>query len=238
MLSGAPAPGARTPGRVSCVRCGQREVDRPNGMCGDCEAAERRGRRLAALRVARSSIPPAFRDLDEQEVRSRTSLSPDIMIQAQQAMSRSRLVLVGRSGFGKTTLACWLLGRVIEAGVDGGQEAFDHGRRARFVDAPSLCRAVRDHPFGHGRAPLVTQAVRASVLVLDDVGQELEMRLADNPVVEVVRELHAAGGQTWVTTFLVPEAFEEAYGSGTARRVFDRAAVIALGATAPARRSS
>jgi hypothetical protein len=68
------------------------------------------------------------------------------------------------------------------------------------------------------------------VLVLDDVGQELELRLTVNPVVDVIRERHAAGRVTWVTTFLTPEAFEKAYGSGTARRVFDGAVVLALGA--------
>ena len=97
------------------------------------------------------------------------------------------------------------------------------------MDAPRLCRTVREHPLGEGEAPLLAAAYRASVLVLDDVGQDLDLRMAVNPVVDVIRERHAAGRTTWVTTFLAPEAFEKAYGSGTARRVFDGAAVVWMG---------
>jgi hypothetical protein len=65
--------------------------------------------------------------------------------------------------------------------------------------------------------------------LLDDVGVELDMRMPNNPVVDVLRERHATARDMWVTTFLPPEEFERAYGSGTARRVFDGAAILMLG---------
>ena len=52
--------------------------------------------------------------------------------------------------------------------------------------------------------------------------------MPSNPVVEVIRERHAAERVTWVTTFLSPDAVEKGYGSGTARRVFDGATVISV----------
>lgn len=70
--------------------------------------------------------------------------------------------------------------------------------------------------------------MRATVLVLDDLGQELTMRMACNPVVEVIRERHAHERATWVTTFLALPGIEKAYGSGTARRVCDGATVLEL----------
>jgi DNA replication protein DnaC len=184
---------------------------------------------VALVRVARESIPPVFRGLDAQAVRRRIQIAQEVLDQARLAKERLRVVLVGASGFGKTTLACWMLQQVIDGGLAGTREELTRARWARFVDAPRLARAVREHPLGEGEAPLLESAHRASVLVLDDVGQELELRLNANPVVDVIRERHARARTTWVTTFLAPEAFEKAYGSGTARRVFDEAAVISLG---------
>jgi DNA replication protein DnaC len=211
-----------------CARCGERPVERSGSWCDVCEAERRRAHRVALVRVARESIPSTFRDLDAQEVRRRVRI-PETTDQAEGAKAHVRVVLVGASGFGKTTLACWMLQQVIDRGVVGTPEELERARWARFVDAPKLALAEREHPLGEGEAPLLRSAHRASVLVLDDVGQELGLRLAVNPVVDVIRERHAAGRATWVTTFLEPDAFEKAYGSGTARRVFDGGVVLSLG---------
>ena len=226
MLARGEAPPPVGPPR--CARC-EREVLRVGLLCADCRTIERRQLREGALRLARDSIPPAFRDLDAQKVRQRTRLAQDTLELVQTATTRLRVVLVGASGLGKTTLACWMLQQLLDAAIDGPRGTFERARRALFVDAPGLCRAVREHPLGAGDAPLLDRAFRASVLVLDDVGQELELRMASNPVVEVIRERHAAERTTWVTTFLAPEAVEKGYGSGTARRVFDGAEVISVG---------
>jgi DNA replication protein DnaC len=226
MLANGTAPAPIGPPR--CGRC-DREVRRIGHLCPGCEHLDRRSLREAALRTARESIPPAFRNLDAQEVRRRTTVDQESLELALTSTARSRVVLVGASGFGKTTLACLMLRQVIEVGVDGARAGFERARRALFVDAPGLCRAVRDHPLGAGDAPMLERALRASVLVLDDVGQELELRMPCNPVVEVIRERHAQERATWVTTFLSPAGMEKGYGSGTARRVLDGAAVISVG---------
>ena len=227
MLANGAAPPPSGPPR--CARCDQ-QVQRIGRLCAGCEEADRRSLREAALRVARESIPPAFRNLDVQEVRRRTKVDLETLELARISATHLRVVLVGASGFGKSTLACWMLREVIEAGVDGARAGFERARRALFVDAPALCRAVRDHRLGAGDAPLLGSALGASVLVLDDVGQELELRMSCNPVVEVLRERHAQERATWVTTFLSPEALAKAYGSGTARRILDGAVMISVGA--------
>jgi DNA replication protein DnaC len=219
----------RDVGPARCARC-DRDVARVGLLCAECQALDRRQLREAALRAARESIPPAFRAIDAQQVRQRTKVDAGTLERARAATTRLRVVLVGASGFGKTTLASWMLRQILDPGVDGAPEVFGRARRALFVDAPALCRAVRDHPLGAGDAPLLESALRASVLVLDDVGQELELRMPCNPVVEVIRERHAANRATWVTTFLSPAGLEKGYGSGTARRVLDGAAVISVGA--------
>ena len=111
-----------------------------------------------ALRLARDSIPLAFRDLDAQKVRQAPAWLGKPSSSAQASTTRLRVVLVGASGVGKTTLACWMLRQLVDAGVDGPRETFDRARRALFVDAPGLCRAVREHRLGAGDAPLLDRA--------------------------------------------------------------------------------
>jgi hypothetical protein len=212
-----------------CAHCDRVPVSRVGLVCAQCHPLTELAHRRAALAAARASIPPVFRDVGRGELQRRTQLTQKTLDEASGALERRRVVLMGPAGFGKTSLACWMLQQVIEAGVSGPKGAFARGRRARFVDAVRLCRAVREHALGEGEAPMLAMALTASVLVLDDVGQELGMRMASNPVMDVIRDRHSIGRTTWVTTFLTPEAMETAYGSGTVRRIFDEALVMGLG---------
>jgi DNA replication protein DnaC len=225
------AAGERAHDAPRCAECQQVPVTRPGLLCSHCLPRAGQAHRSAALRAARESIPPLFRELDADTLRQRTGLPQATLDQARDAIGRPRVVLAGAAGRGKTSLACWMLRQVIDAGAEGPRDTFRRARWARFVDAARLCRAAREHPLGEGEPPMLAQAQRASVLVLDDVGSELEMRMPTNPVVDVLRERHAAARATWVTTFLPPDAFEKAYGSGTTRRVFEGATILWIGQT-------
>jgi DNA replication protein DnaC len=221
-------PAAAEAGGPRCAECDGVPVAHVGRLCVACEEAARQSRQRAMLLAALASIPGAFRDLDARELVARTRMPDSVLAQAREAIVRPRVVLVGASGVGKTSLACWMLREVFESALSSPPGTLHRARWARFVDAGRLCRAVREHPLGEGEAAMLSSAMGASICVLDDVGLELQLRMASNPVVDVIRERHAAGRATWVTTFLAPQAFESAYGSGTARRVFDGATVLSI----------
>ena len=75
---------------------------------------------------------------------------------------------------------------------------------------------------------LLARALRADLLVLDDLGSE--RNVPSNPVPDVIFERHADDRATWVTTWMTPEKLTERYGDGIARRVFERAVIIDCGA--------
>jgi DNA replication protein DnaC len=144
------------------------------------------------------------------------------------------VVVLGQTAAGKTSLAAAMLSRIIDDGLD--ENATPRGLKratgARFVDALELRKAVAEHALGAGEAPLLRAAMRASILLLDDVGQELQLRTAMNPVVEVIRHRHAQSMPTWITTFLDPEDMTRAYDVALRRRVYDDAKLIRIGETA------
>jgi DNA replication protein DnaC len=228
---GRPA-GAQTDGGPRCAQCDGVAVRQVGRLCAECDEAERLSRRRAMLAAAWASVPPAFRGMDARQLVARTRMPDAVLARATEAIARPRVVLVGASGVGKTSLACWMLREVLDAALSSPADLLRRARWARFVDAGRLCRAVREHPLGEGEAAMLSGAIGASICVLDDVGLELQLRMPSNPVVDVIRERHAAAKPTWVTTFLAPQAFENAYGSGTARRVFDGATVLSLDGSA------
>jgi len=140
----------------------------------------------------------------------------------------SRAVFVGPSGAGKSTMAAAHLRERIEAGID----------RVRWFDAAEL---LADEPIevgDQGRTALPTQlAIVADVLVLDDLGAELEQAPAGSGLLaqrvgacsRVLAKRFDAERPTLVTTGLSREQVVQLYGDRIARRVFEGAAVVRLG---------
>lgn len=135
-----------------CARC-SRPVLRVGALCAECEHAQRRERRQAALGPARMSIPPAFRPCGPSETRRRANVPAETLDHAYASIVRRRVVLLGASGYGKTTLACSMLERLIDRGVEGSHEDFVRARGAFFVDSSALCRAVGITRSGQGMRP-------------------------------------------------------------------------------------
>jgi DNA replication protein DnaC len=219
-----------------CVGCVEVEVTTSGAFCAACRPGAIRERREAHLRAARESIPAAFRGLrlGTKELSLRAPVPRNTLEEARVALAASRVVLLGPTSSGKTSLISAMLGEVIDAGLDEHATArgFERAKRARFVDALTLRKAVSEHALGAGEAPLLRAAMFASILVLDDVGQDLQLRTAMNPVVEVIRERHMQGRPTWITTFLARDEMTRAYDVSLMRRVYEDATEIAIGETA------
>jgi DNA replication protein DnaC len=83
-------------------------------------------------------------------------------------------------------------------------------------------RARKIHPLGEEEPEEVTRAMRASLLVLDDLGAEP----LDTVIFEVLDQRYSRGLPTIVTSGLTPSAIRERYGDAAWRRLSERGVVL------------
>ncbi len=173
---------------------------------------------VAAERVSlcERSIPKSYRwarpDSPELAARVRTA---DPAAMARTIAAETNVIILGAAGAGKTSLAVASL-RALAAPY------------ARFLHAYRLGTVRIQNAAGEGEAALVDLAMSAPLILLDDVGNERQT--ANNAVPDVIFERHAAELPTWYTTAFEPADIAKRYGDGVARRMFERALVVRLGA--------
>ena len=205
-----------------CVDCRVLTLDAdPSNRCEPCKVMRARKEGIAG---ALASIPPryALASFNESAFLGHVTDYRARAAGKQAAATRARsLVLLGAAGAGKTTLAVAMLRLVIDVALEPGcsPEALRDARRALFVTSIGLAKARGEHRLGGGEAPLVDRAMTASVLVVDDLGNE-EDRYG-TAVRDVINERHNFERPTWVTTFLEPGEVATRYGAGIARRLYE-----------------
>lgn len=233
---------------MNCARCGGPIVERPpsnvvdigprcygrhdtevpsgaHAVCPACADTERYAEHRVSMAAALRSIPEKYRDAvwGSPELRERVADIGEFRIGAAALMSPRVLLLHGESGAGKTTLACALLRWAIDdAGPDAPPDKIGRASAARFV-------AARDVPPSRDvQGPLARVVARkASLLVLDDVGQEAgagESYSAGDRTREVkdLLEFRFDGNmRTIVTTYGNPRTWALSYGGGVVRRYWD-----------------
>lgn len=209
---------------VQC-ECGEMTTSKPCYSCSQKpeEAA------AARVRMAASGIPARYRwavDCSGSLVASRVSLAavdgkvPTLRGARDAIVGHGGPVVlfVGPSGSGKTSFAVACMRAV---------------RRPFFCSAADLDRARIEHSAGHGEAPIVARAMRAGVLVLDDLGQD---KISGVSAVEaVILARHNAELPTWITTGLggtvegVQAAIDARYNAGIARRLTEDGLALMVG---------
>ncbi len=178
--------------------------------------------RRAALFALEKTIPDSYRWARFSASELRERVPAPAFAWAEDAWQHDRVCLMGASRAGKTSLAvamlrCWV----------------SHASRpAAFVHAYRLGVARILHPAGHGEPDLVDSAMRAPLVLIDDLGGERDHALSALP--DVLVERHAENRPTWVTTGLTREQLVKRYGQGIVARVFERATLIRVGANARA----
>jgi hypothetical protein len=188
-------------------------------------------RRREALRVWEARLPPLYRwaRLDHPLFASRVKLE-----RIPNAPPRARsVVLFGNAGVGKTSLAVALLRLRAEQAIakhpfDSDDDVGAMGRRFQFMHAHRL--GIAGLP-GQGDPDDIRLAVRANVLVLDDLGSERVIK--SNPIAEVIAERHAEERVTWLPTGLSTKQIVDRYGGGVARRILEGATIIRFDPAAP-----
>lgn len=221
-------------GSYPCRDCGA-TIERP-GVCDPCAAAFAVREHDATLSAALASIPREFEwaRVGAPELRQRIKplcrLSEALANERVEALAEHSMVLIfGPSGGGKTSLACAALRRIIDLGRYGGTpEAHDVARRARFFAARAIATQERRDDYNPD-APIMSpraMVARAKAVVIDDVGQEAggSFRANDRSklLAEIIADRHDSGAQTIITTFATAEQWSMMYGSGIARRCWDR----------------
>lgn len=115
-------------------------------------------------------IPPAFTGRPDDLL---SRVSPLLRAKVNQLATPTLSALfLAPSGFGKTTAAGALVRRAMNEYAQSLGERFKEVRQLCWTTASEVAQADRRHPLGEGRPPLVLEAIRASALVLDDIGLE------------------------------------------------------------------
>lgn len=195
--------------RYLCRTC-KTAMDHP-GRCAGCREESARAE---WVRAATAEIPRGFAEARLEASWLAGVVGPKVLDAARQALGEVRVVAVGPPGSGKTSLIAAML------------VAANHRGSVCWVSAHQLAKARTLHPLGEGEAPMIAAALRAGVLVVDELGGE-DQRYA-SAVAEVVYERHADDMPTWVTTGVGPKEISDRYGGGIARRVFEDSKVFRL----------
>jgi DNA replication protein DnaC len=178
------------------------------------QAAERLAKRLARFE---GQLPAAYRwSAFGAPALAQRCPFPAVITKAVESVMCRRVVIQGPAGTGKTSLGVAML-----------RAAFEAGQRATFVHAYKLGTVRIQQAAGKGEAEYVEDALRANVVLLDDLGTERQTQT--NAVPDVIFERHADDHATWVTTGLSMEQIASKYGDGICRRIFEGAEIFDLG---------
>jgi hypothetical protein len=178
-----------------------------------------RDRRREVLAALERTIPPVYgwARFGAPQFAERVSGLEESAI-ARKIWRHPRLIFMGASRGGKTSLAVASLRR----------RAVESGKAAGFFHAYRLGVARIQHLAGHGEPEIVAHAMKLPLALLDDLGSERDT--AANALPDVIFERHAEDRPLWVTTGLTRPQLVTRYGAGIVGRLFERSAVIHMGA--------
>ena len=231
-INGGPLPEGIDPTERPCTICGTVGPKTHTGACPECDRAwiiEHRSRRLA---VALQSLPKAFLPyalLGSEETTKRVACAASDWLRAKRALdSGVWLTLAGPTGAGKTTAAVALMRAYVEqaAAPETSKDRFNKAAGARFVHADALSSEAMEHPKGRGTPPVFEEAMRASVLVVDDVGVPTQHMETIN---KLIKGRGFEGKQTVITTPRTLSQISGSHGADIARLMFVHPVVVACG---------
>lgn len=228
--------------RPQCLGgCGA-SVDRRGRVCAPCSARETASRRRARLAEAVATLPPwpwcrfgdpvfAERTAGRATRRHGTEVADVVAADAARAWRRAHggLVLCGPTGTGKTSLMVAIGYQLVEAAMaeSAAPALVDFAAGIRFADASDIARARRGWPLGKGDPPELTEAMEATLLLLDEMGRE---PLGDPTLFELFNYRYRKGLPTVTTSRLTRDDMKrpDRYGTDGARRLLDTGVVLEL----------
>lgn len=191
-----------------CPSCGAPSSH--SRRCVACDDARRAARE--ARRATATSMPTRFEwahGLEARELSARVDVRALEQARAIDLVRLDRVTLLGAASAGKTSLAVAI----------ANTWARTQARRAAFLAVVDLGIARHQHGLGQGEPRVVLQAMAAPLLLLDDVGQEVD---SGSPVVaHVIQHRYDQAKPTIATTGLTVEQMVSRYGAGVGRRLIE-----------------
>lgn len=177
-----------------------------------------------------SSLPEFRVRHDDPEFAARVTHPRLVAAAERYEIKHGNLALVGPSGCGKSTVAAAIaLGRAESAVraycATGGRDSaqLDHALGMRWTTAAELCAARKQHKLGAGEAPEIELAETATLLFLDEIGQEIA---DDRWLLEFLNVRYARKLPTITTSGLAQSELENRYGIGAYRRLIEPHGVV------------
>lgn len=127
------------------------------------------------------------------------------------------LLLLGRTGIGKSSAAAWLFRRLLRMGWEGGGAPWARAQGLRWCSADDLARARGEHGLGRGEAPAVEIAERTELLFLDDLGWDRDPAVVSS----VLHARYEAQRPTIATSGRTVDELVATYGAAVMRRLND-----------------
>lgn len=212
---------------VGCEPCSRSWIEKAETQRAEEALRQRRARFDEGRDRALRTIPEKYADatFDSIETLKARIATRAAILAARDLVDEPLVLLVGGAGAGKTTLGCAMLRKIIDATTfeGGGKQWWSFG--VKFAGAFFLAKARLEHALGHDEAPLVKEALKASVLLIDDLGIE---KKRETVVAEVIYEREQLRKPMIITTSISPETAAMLYGDGVARRLFEESKVIRM----------
>lgn len=185
------------------------------------DEAEARAERVTIATSIRDTLP-AFVFLPSALAAFRRDAPQALQEFGRTAPGTSWLIL-GPTSAGKTIAASLAFRRVLAVGVEQAGAAWELAAGARWYDASELARARRGWPLGQGDPPEFERAAGATILFLDDLGQE---RSDDGSLRDVLNERYSETRPTVVTTGLRMGELDARYDAQFVRRIIQGGTIL------------
>lgn len=164
------------------------DAERERAAGAERMGAENARNESSIRRMTMAGVPSRYRNVTSDQRRN------------EELKSGKNAYVFGRSGSGKTTMACQMLRGWMDAGMGSG----------RFVPSVDLIAAV----MPGGDANLISSCMTCGLLVLDDLGKETHTQFSNATLFRVVDARYSNKRPMVVTSQLDPSAMARKLAEG------------------------
>lgn len=184
------------------------------------DIANAKAERVSVATGIRDTLPPFVRLAKPADLEARICAA---LLPFARTIPGSSTLIVGPTAAGKTVAMAIAFRRLLAAGVEQGGPGWARAAGLCWYDASELARARRGWPLGQGDPPQFERAIRASMLFLDDLGQE---RADDGSVRDVLNDRYAKMLPTIVTSGMRVSEIEARYDTQIVRRILQGGQIV------------